>query len=401
LNVSQIKIVGTFLEAREFIKDYDTQFIFAQDFIDEDNCEDFLIEHIEFKPDRSNLLFFIQATDRRHALISQYEEKYVDNIFYNPITIVDLTNTILEILKNKIKLQKDDFYKSYWKLQADLKNEKFKKLIELIPKFRIDYSDNLDAIYIEGLFYETQGLKNEAIDRFVEVLEMDPHHILSLKHLFDIYSSKEDFINTAKVGKLIINEYTIHPSRIKSLIISLIMTKDFESIINISKKYLSEDMEDTRLERTIAASLAIAGKSGYLRASLDQFRELTQVCLKHARNNFNIGYICLNNLIDMGDLDMVKQYLARFPDSESESLFKVIKYRLDEKEENTEVVFIKGAELTNDGIHEFYIYDIWLKSAIKAKKKPSMIEDILDQAIKHHPIRKNHFNKVKLKVLSK
>ena len=116
---TQIKVVGTFTEAKEFIKNNDTQFIFAQDFIDEESCEDFLIEHIELQPDRSNLLFFIQATDRRHALISQYEEKYVDNIFYNPVTIVDLTNTILDILKNKIKLQKDDFYKNYWKLQSD------------------------------------------------------------------------------------------------------------------------------------------------------------------------------------------------------------------------------------------------------------------------------------------
>ena len=111
--------------------------------------------------------------------------------------------------------------------------------------------------------------------------------------------------------------------------------------------------------------------------------------------------MCLNNLIDMGDIDMVKQYLARFSDSETDNLFKVIKYRLDEKEKSSEDLFIKGAELTKSGVHEFYIYDIWLKSAIKTNKKPSLIEVILEQAIKYHPIRKNHFDKVKLKILSK
>jgi tetratricopeptide (TPR) repeat protein len=395
VKATQIQIVGNFSDARDFIKKNKTQIVLAQDFIDNDSCEEFLIEHVGINPDRSKQLYFVLASDRRHALISLLEEKYIDNIFYKPITVEGLTETISDILVKKIKIQQNEFYKQYWKLKKDLKNENLKTLIGLVPEFRLENPDSADAIYLEGLFYEKQGLKDEAIDRYKETLEVDPSHILCLKHLFDIYYNKEDFINTSIIGKLIIDKFTIHPNRIKSLIKSLIITKDFDCIISISKKYLTEDMEDTRLERTIAASLAIAGKSGYLRASIHLFRELTHVSLKHARDNLNITYMCLNNLLDMGDLDTVKEYLARSIDSSSEDLLKIIQYRIDEKIEKNENVFIKGAELTNSGLHDFYVYEIWLKSAMKANKKEAMIENIIDQAVKHHPIRKNHFIKMK------
>jgi hypothetical protein len=76
--------------------------------------------------------------------------------------------------------------------------------------------------------------------------------------------------------------------------------------------------------------------------------------------------MCSNNLLDMGDLDTAKDYLARSVHSSSEDLLRIIQYRIDEKIEKNENVFIKGAELTNNGLHDFYVYEIWLKSAMKA-----------------------------------
>lgn len=389
--LNQIEAFDNFKYALEVLEEKNLEFIICEAEINEYKAETFFKEHLKTFPNRANTFFMVKTNKETHVLKSLIEEKFIEGCLVRPFLVHDAVQIIMDKISLKASKVEDSRYIDYWNLYSEIQTGSFKKLLGLIPKYRIDNPESIEAIYLEGLFYEKQNLLDEAIDRYNEILDLDPLNISALKSIFDLYVKKEKFQEIADIGKIIVETFTIHPERIISLVRALIINKDFDCIITIAKKFLSDDMEDKELEQTIAASLAVAGKSGYLKTDPDLFVEFTSLSIKHAQNNNSIIFTCLNNLMDVGHISEVKRFLETISEVEDENLLKVIDYRVEESEMDDETTFIKGAELTKSGVHEFYVYDIWLKSAVKTGKKEALIDTIVDEAVKYHPIRKNYF----------
>lgn len=395
IKLSQIELFDNFKYAKEAMEIKNIPLIIADAQIGETTVESFLEDHCQKYPNRSRTVFICQTQTITSSLKSYLEDNSLDCLLKKPYIVNEAVKEATNAITKKLEKCLDPHYSEFWGLVEKIHKDSFKNLLKIIPQYRIDNPEKMEAIYLEGLFYEKQNLLDESIDRFLEVIDSDPLNINALKKLFELYTKKENFIEVANIGKVIVETFTIHPDQIIKLIKALIVNKDFECITMIAKKYLYKDMEDKVLEQTIAASLAVAGKSGYLRTDPDLFIEYTKLGLEHGKMNPSIIYSCLNNLMDLNHIDVVREFLNKTQIAEDENLFKTIDYRLDEKEENDERIFVKGAELTKSGVHEFHVYDIWLKSAVKTGKKETLIETIIDEAVKYHPIQKDYFLSIK------
>ncbi len=54
-------------------------------------------------------------------------------------------------------------------------------------------------------------------------------------------------------------------------------------------------------------------------------------------------------------------------------------------------VFVAGIDLIKKGIHDFHVYDIVVKTGLLSGRKPSLIEEIIHDAISKHADRVDHF----------
>ena len=165
VNLSCIEQFDNFRYAKEAIEEKPIPFIICDDEIGEVSCEDFLIEHERIYPNRARTLFICQTQTAPSSLKSLQEQSRIDFILKKPYIVNTAVKNIISSFTKKLEKLSDPQYSEFWELTEKMSSESFKNLLKLIPQYRIDNPESLDAIYLEGLFYEKQNLLDESIDR--------------------------------------------------------------------------------------------------------------------------------------------------------------------------------------------------------------------------------------------
>lgn len=361
--------------------------------IKEKFADELLEAYRAVNPNRAQGLCLIVTEQEDPRAYVHKLELELDGILQKPYNAQDLDSRIRATLVRKANLQpaRKAIFKGYELLRQnklDLAGELIERLESEVP-----WTHDLALLKASYLSQSKKGL--DAIPLYEEAMKVEENYT-ALRLLFDTMVAENQHEKAFAAASEMLKKYPMHPGRLSNFIKVCILTGNYHAFVDYARNS-PRDAFGQEHDNQLAAGLAICAKSiGIADRKASIKASISAVRL--GKEKAQIVDQALRNLVNLQEYKLVNELVEELSESEEleeamEQALAVAEYRSLEGmgEAGPFLIFQKGMELTNKGIHDFYVYDVLLKSAKLAGRKKASLEEMADNAGKHHPDKKAYF----------
>lgn len=388
--ISQINGVSSYVEAQEEIESGSPEVLFIN--IDEDLEEalEIIDLHNKLVPNRAEACSLV-CSDRNSVAISvKVAESYVDGMLLKPYNQQDLTDLVELSLEEKVTMKKE--VKFYFDILADIKTEDIETAQAKVENYMERKPDSAFPYFLNGLIREEKNNLDEAIQNYLKALEWDEKNYQALTRLFDLYILNKNYQEALPCAEVLCEEYPVSPDRIPDILRCSIACKNFENVTQFCEMILSNKEPMTGVEKPVAAALALSAK--VLSGDQDQRELVVSSALKAISLTERASIIfvtALGALLTVDNFRDTKKILDEIPNDEMTEELLAIDLLYTYKQEAPEKAFVKAQNLVKFDKANEESYEILIQAAHKIGKSTDQIEDIIFEASKVFPEKKDHF----------
>ncbi|MEX1098812.1 MAG: hypothetical protein WEB87_00215 [Bacteriovoracaceae bacterium] len=347
-------------------------------------------------PNRAESLCILMSEDSGSFCRLAALEHFVDGVVKKPFTGKDLNAKLESLIKEKTGLSKFEIAKH--KAFENLQNEEYEKVAAFCDKAQKRNSKDQQLQFLKAQCLKRQGSFEEALALYRQALDnqlnnqVGQFHYHALSSLFELLVATENYDEAFARIEEFMERFPLHPNKLQSYVKASIMTKNYQAIVDYAKGAHHFALVNKPFGQKLAAALAICAKS-LAQTNSGLAVEANVKAIKLGREKKRVVEMGLKNLLELRQFELVNDLVEElWEEKELAEILSVAQYRaLEEIEENPSTIFKAGMDLTNKGLHDFYIYDLLIKSAVKVGRKKEYIMEMADNACKHHPGKKAYF----------
>lgn len=383
----QILDAETFISAEKIIHDHESHFIILDYELEGDNTRN-LIEQYQAKNTNhlNNVIALLNAGDTDNFKIDVLEYN-IDLKFIAPFTFNEFKNSFQEAIEAKSQIGL--FERALFEMQDAIESEDFDRIEKFLEKFEEKHIDDSRFQLFRAKYKYKIGLFDLAIELLSDIVNKEPDHYKASSMLFDIYIEMNEYTKALNLIKQYSKHHPIHPNRIEPYIKSALMSKAYDEILNFGMMVKAFDGLGEKTYRAIAAGMIIAA---------NQIKNSNRgLSIKAAEKAIKLSQFSpnliggLRILIDVDECDTARNIIEGLEGYQVSDQVRVLEYKALCKQESDKNVYLKGIELIQDGLIDFDVYDIMIKTAIKVGRKKALIEEAIEDASKHFPEKESYF----------
>lgn len=387
LNAQQVLDAETFISAEKLIQDHESHFLVLDYELEGDNTRNLIEQYKQKNPNHlNNVLALLSFEDSNNFKIDLVEYD-IDLSFIAPFTFNEFQDSFQEAVE--VKSQIGLFERALFEMQDAIDKEDFDRIESFLTKFEDKHIDDARFKLFRAKYKYKIGMFDLAIEILNEIVASDNSHYKASCMLFDIYIEMNEYEKALELMKAYLTHHPIHPKRIEPYIKSSLMSKAYDEIINFGLEVKAFDGLGEKNYRAIAAGMIIASNQ-VKQINKDLTIKAAQKAIKLSQFTPNlIGG--LRVLIDVDECSSARTIIEGLENYQMSDQIKVLEYKAICKQESDKNVYLKGIELIQNGIIDFDVYDIMIKTAVKVGRKKSSIEEAIEDASKHFPEKESYF----------
>ncbi|MFT6631860.1 MAG: tetratricopeptide (TPR) repeat protein [Bacteriovoracaceae bacterium] len=379
-------------EALEILDDKSPEILFSSYQMNGEVIDSLIEAHIVKFPDRTGHFCFVVSEKNSLAVTAAAAESDIDGLLIKPYNQLDLTDLIEKTLFKAINLSKDLVL--FNSAMGDIRSGQYEKAQDGAEKYILAKPESPNGYYLHGLIKSAQGELDEAIKIWNIGHGKERKHHKLLCSLFDGYIENKQFSESYRIAEILTDEFPINPKRIPNFIRASLTTENFQNLITFCQMIVDVDDDLTAVRKPIAAALAISGKHLLLDPN-QKNRDLIILAAKKSielsDSQSKIFETCLENLIELGKFELVKEYIDPIATDDQSTELLTIDLRVSEGTDGPESAFIKAQNLLKINKFSPNIYRVLLRAGKKIGKTSSQLEDIAFDGAKKFPELKDEF----------
>lgn len=319
--------------------------------------------------------------------LSQFELE-LDGVLIKPYNAQELDQKLTAILTKKSLLSADE--RKIGRALEALARGELDKVESFLGAASSKMEDLISFKILKGRYLRKNNMGKDAISVYEEAT-LGGDNYQAFAGLFDLLVEENMHQRAFEAASDLIAAFSLHPNRISNYAKICILTSHYHSFVEFAQKASEEGISEQELAWQLAAGLAICAKS----IGIADKKVAVQASVKAVRlgkEKRQIVEQALKNLLDLGEHKLVEDLIRDLGEIEDlEDTIAVAEYRVLEANGGAPfLVFQKGMELTNKGVHDFHVYELLLKSAKQAGRKADFMEEMLDTASKHYPEKREY-----------
>lgn len=337
----------------------------------------------------SESLSLVVADAQSPSLALACLELELDETLLKPYNARELDDKIKALLGQKVSFKKDE--KALFKALEDIRLRELDQVAAFINSAPENLKKQGRYGLLEAQFLRASGKGEDAIAVYERALEAERAYG-ALTGLFDALVEQNRCEEAYAAVCDLLSQFPLHPKRLSNFVKVCILTSNYHSFVEYGEKAAVEGVEDKTIAQQLAAGLAICAKSIGI-ADRKVALEANLKALKLGREKSQIVDQALKNLLALREYELVNNLVGELAEEKAlEEVLAIAEYRsLATLGQAPFKVFQKGMELTNKGVHDFHVYELILKSAKEVGRKKESLEEIADNASKHHPEKSEYF----------
>ncbi len=336
-------------------------------------------------PNRLDTIFIVTADAETPLLLNRIEDEEIDGLFARPFTYASLQRRVIEIIRSK--LTPSPYYRTLCDGRARMTLGKIEEaMLEFVKARNLDPNPVLAWCH-EG--YARLKLKHiEAAELcFKESLKLEPKNYKGLAGLLECYLVRQKFEDAYNVSRCIVAEHAVRPRRLPGLIRAAVMCGRFDDVLQFYDFYMKLDEVDDTLINSISAGLLVCSKyqmkRGDQAAAAITLRKAMIACKGKAIYLKEI----LASMILNGMSDEIVSVLASAPNevkNSEEIRMAELNYQIQAGTSPGRLVEM-AMDIIKSGIRNTKLYEVIISGSIKMKRRPQIIEEIVNEACKAFP----------------
>ncbi len=384
-------VAADFHSAIEIIKKDRPHYIFSSFEFQKKNFTDLLVEHLQVYPNRLEAGFYVLSEKNSMSIASMVLDHDIDALCSQPFTFDTLKSSVLESLVYKVELD------AYMKAIEDGK-EKFRQSQYNMAKQMFDYATTLakDVSLAYAWLGHTcvkQNSLEEAEKNYHKGLITNGKSYNCIKGLIEFYTQAKRYEDAYNFNKKLIENYPVNPDKIADLVRLSIINQKYEDVINYCKIFVGLDEKVESVKKYISAGLAICGK--YLISKDDKENGVNALveAAKLSDGKREILYSVIKSLLQAGAKNKAQQVLDDFSTEQTEGTdFSIMELEIIFETEEAGKAFNLGSSLLKKGIRDYRVYEIVIKSSVKLGRSADAISNVLFEAVKAYPEKKDFYD---------
>jgi tetratricopeptide (TPR) repeat protein len=390
VNVSNIETADSIEKATALLENNSFDLVFCNSEIKEKDATHLVDLHTKTNPNRAKVLYILISTPNSLASACKILDSDIDDYIAEPFSATSFNESLYKLTKRKMNKTKG--YIEYHNAKACLyKNDlvEAEKSIDYL-KEDFDYAD--EAYFLEGKLYLQHGDLETSLLLFEKALEINHKHYPSLKVLIKGLTELERYGEAYAVTKKLLEHYPINPSQLPELIKLSLLNKKYDDLMNYAKFFHNLEEKCPSIKTTIAASLVLCGK--YFFDSGDKTKAIQTLleAVKASSGKLSIIQNIVLTFMKYDELTIARDVLHKFEPLHGHQVsYQVLEVELHSLNNDTNSVLRKGLPLAQRGIVDKSLYTAVIKGMVKANKKQDIIEELVENAIKHFPKEESLF----------
>lgn len=369
------------------ILENDANFLILDASINDVSTRNLIDAYISKKPIALSRIICLMGNANSEELKLEKLEYDYDHLFIAPFTYNAFKNNIEKLIESKKKI--GEFEKILFKMNLKLQEEDFDMVAEFIQKFDgKGITDTRFELFRANYNFKI-GLFEEAISIFQGVLAQEPDNYKACTKLFDVYMDLSEYDKAHALAQEYMQFYAFHPKRIDKYIKCTLISKNYDELLTYGFKIEPYGSLGESTYKALAAGMIIAANELSSHNS-ELAKEAAEKALKFSSFKPNI-YAALNVMIKCKDSAFVRRYIEALEEHEIDNQIKVLELRAIDLEESPKNIYTKGMDLIQNGVVDFSVYDIIIRSAIKIGRTKESIQEQVEDATKHFPDKKDYF----------
>jgi len=396
VELSAIEIADNDVEAAQtLIRVQRFDIVFCPTLVRNMSAIDFHKIHQEVIPNALERAFFIVSPQNSVSNATLVLDHQLDGCITEPFTAIGIRKSIEDSLKSK---SRPTAFMNRW--------EKLKSLIETdLDSIQLKEFDSLEQLkgskvekicLLKGIFFLKKNLPQEALPFLEEAHALDPKSYKPLQLLASTYSQLKMWPEAYDTRQFMLQNYPLNPEIIPELIKLSVVTERFNDIFDYLKIFEKLEEKNPQLEKYIAAGLTLCGKFLLQNGDKDRGVNAMKMAVKLSHGQIEVIKTASTQLLERGLFMASLEIIDEFKEiHKNNPEFQIVQMQIFAQSPKTLAQSFKiGLELIARGHKRSEVYESVIKLAVKLKRKPEFIEDLLFDACKTYPDQADFFHKL-------
>jgi tetratricopeptide (TPR) repeat protein len=394
VKASQISHADNYSDAKEQLHSLKANIVFTDYFLDGKNCGlDLIPFQKEAVPQGIDRVLFVLSASSSDAVRSHVAEHDADALVMKPFTFIELRDIFMESIA--VKAYPTDYFRVLQKGKDFLFERNFDQAIKVFQKSRPMDSFPANAIYWEAVCWREKGDFDKSESVLREALSSNPNHYNAYVALFEILYTKKAYKEAYEIGVKLRKSFPLNPVRVPALIRLSVLNQSHDDVLSIAEDLMADDRISSEVRSHTAAGLVVAGKHflriGEAETALQTFKKADFM----GRSGISILKEIALTLLAAGKDEEASHYIAKLPDEEKNSPeIRLAQLRALESAGGTpEEILRLGRALQDREIIDPDLYELVIKASVELKRRYSLIEAIVSEAVEHFPEQKSRYQR--------
>jgi tetratricopeptide (TPR) repeat protein len=382
-------------QAQNLIRSRRIEIILCPTMVNDFSAIDFHKIHQETIPNSLDRAFFIVSPQNSSSNATLVLDHQLDGCITEPFTAIGIRKSIEESLKSKCR--PSAFAQAWEKLKADLEMNPTSIKIE-----DFETLENLEGVkqekinLLKAIFYLKQNLPKEALSYLEQAHALDPKSYYPLQLLASTYSQLKMWPEAYTTRQTMLKNYPLNPEIIPELIKLSVVNEKFDDIFEYLKIFEQLEEKNPQLEKYIAAGLTLCGKFLLQEGDKERGVDALQKAVQFSHGQIEVIKTASTQLLEHGlfraSLEIIEEFKEIHFDNPD---FQIVQLQiLSQSPRTLAQAFKLGLELIARGHKRQEVYENVIKLAVKLKRKPEVIEDLVFDASKLFPDQAESFQKL-------
>ncbi len=397
VKTANIDVAENFKEAVEKIEKTSPHILFSEYLYEGSSGMDLCELQKKQYPLSFDRVFMTMSEKNSPSIASRVAEEDGDSLLIRPFNYNMLEERFLEVVKAKIT--PTPAQKAAEQAKALIETEKFEEAEAILGKVCAAPNAPSIAHSYMGLLKRRQKLFDDAVAAFEMGLQVDPKSYRCLMGLFDLRMEQKEFSHAYELGRVCWKEHPLSPTRVQDLIVVSVFNRKFSEVLGYYDFFVQLNEPDSVLQTYLSAGLVVYGKYMLRQSNKDEavgaFKKAQQVC--------NQKPIILREIISSmavaGLAAEVDSMLALIPNDIKDGPEMSVAIL---EQTNTVGPADKGLQaalgLLQKNVKEWRVFEIAIERSIEIKRKRGSIEELIDEATRLFPDRKEFLDSLSLKI---
>lgn len=390
---SRLTGVRTYHEASEVMRTIQPHIVLCEYYLQDGHLGTELLElQREYYPSVLESVFILSSGQNREIADCAAAEEYVDYFVPKPYTVEGLRDLIARACLRRIDASQYD--KMVEEGRLALRNGDYDEALGWVERAKKVRAVASEAWYVEGLIQIRLQKKSDAIEVFKKTLDIDHAHYGAMLGLFDLLMEAREYAEAYDIKKLMTQIHPVSVRRVPELVKLCILTGHFEDLDRYFKVYSELDHRDPRLTKSLTAGLMVAGKHlmrvGDAEHAAQAFRQAEVV----SESNPSILKEIVVAYLDADQFAEAKSVADRCSkEIVLSDEVRIAETKLFYRKKEYSIALRESLNLIRDRVYNPDVFEVAIASSLALRRRRGVIEELIQNAVHHHPDQRKQFEK--------